>query len=803
MKQEFEHLLVEAQTKINEGIFIIDRDGNIVDVNDFVLEYLGYTYDEIIGMTVWELDPNLNTRRSFETIRDEELLYFETLHRRKDGTIIPVEVCNTSFHINGEGYAVAYVRDITRRKEQEERLTLFHEMLDESHDMIFIIRIDNGYIEYVNRTAINRIGYTYEEMNALGIEAFRRPIKEDEAFFEHLQELKQKERMTDYAVVICKDGSEFPVETNVRFIKHNGVDYNIAIARDITERVEAEKHLETLNKNLEKSVAEKTAELQKAVAFLQGHKDAMDAGNIVTKSDPMGRITYVNDRFCEVTGYTKEEVLGRSHNVVRHPDTDPAVFSDLWSTIRAKKIWKGTLKNRKKDGSYYWVDINILPILDDKGEIYEYIAVRHDITELVEQRQLLEKIATTDALTGLGNRYKLLSDIKRADTPSLALINLDNFREINDFYGHTFGDLLIIEVAHTIENMIRDTKAKQLYRLHADEFAVLNLTLARDTFIQKIRRIIDTVAANNYIINNEEISMQLTASLSFENDKNTLFKGADMVMKSAKKSQQSLLVYDEKMALDAEYENNILWTKKLRSAIQEDRLIPYYQPIVNNITGEYEKYECLVRLIEEDGKVVSPFFFLEIAKRTKHYISLTKRVIDHAFETFKNRDDEFSINLTIRDILEREVQIHIFHKLEQYTIGERLVFEIVESEGIENYNEVIAFISQIKAYGCKIAIDDFGSGYSNFQYLMKLQADYIKIDGSLIQGINTDRNARIIVSNIVRFAKELGIPTIAEFVKDEAIQQAVEELGIDYSQGYHFCEPKAAPECRQAETAGL
>ena len=292
---------------------------------------------------------------------------------------------------------------------------------------------------------------------------------------------------------------------------------------------------------------------------------------------------------------------------------------------------------------------------------------------------------------------------------------------------------------------------------------------------------------------NEEISLQLTASMSFDRDKENLFIGADMVMKSAKRTQQSLVVYDETMNLGREYENNILWTKKIRNALHEERLIPFYQPIVNNQTGNWEKYECLVRLIDEDGKVISPYFFLDIAKKTKHYLSLTQEVIKHAFTMFSDKKAEFSINLTIKDIMEADVREYIFEKLRTYGIGERVVFEIVESEGIENYEEVLAFIRQVKSFGCKIAIDDFGSGYSNFEYLLKLQADYIKIDGSLIKNLDTDQTAKILVRNIVSFAKELDIRTIAEFVRDEKIQSIVHEMGIDYSQGYHFSEPTALP----------
>ena len=223
-------------------------------------------------------------------------------------------------------------------------------------------------------------------------------------------------------------------------------------------------------------------------------------------------------------------------------------------------------------------------------------------------------------------------------------------------------------------------------------------------------------------------------------------------------------------------------------------LIPYYQPIVNNKTGEWEKYESLVRMIDEDGKVITPYFFLEIAKLTKYYETLTKTVIKKSFDTFKNSAKEFSINLTIKDIMNLDMQAYIYKTLQEYNIGKQVVFEIVESEGIEEYETVIEFINNVKKQGCKIAIDDFGTGYSNFNYLLKLQADYIKLDASLIKNIETDVNARILVKTIVGFAKELDILTIAEYVENNRVYEIVKEIGIDYSQGYFFSEPREFPQ---------
>ncbi|PLY12294.1 MAG: hypothetical protein C0628_08400 [Sulfurimonas sp.] len=279
-----------------------------------------------------------------------------------------------------------------------------------------------------------------------------------------------------------------------------------------------------------------------------------------------------------------------------------------------------------------------------------------------------------------------------------------------------------------------------------------------------------------------------SCGISFE-DKEHLLSTANMALKVAKRGSTDLVVYDESISLNSEYENNIFWTKKLSDAIKEDRITAYYQPIVNNKTLVYEKYECLVRMIDED-KVISPFLFLEVAKQTRQYFYITRTVIYEAFEMFKDKEVEFSINLSLMDILEKEICEYIFMMLEKYGIGSRVVFEIVESEYIENFEGVISFINEVRKYDAKIAIDDFGTGYSNFGYLIKLKADYLKIDGSLIKNIDTDKNAFLIVSTIVEFSKKLGMKTIAEFVENEKIFKIVKDLGIDYSQGYYFSAVK-------------
>ena len=208
------------------------------------------------------------------------------------------------------------------------------------------------------------------------------------------------------------------------------------------------------------------------------------------------------------------------------------------------------------------------------------------------------------------------------------------------------------------------------------------------------------------------------------------------------------------------------------------------------VINKKKKYEILVRMKDSKGEIISPYFFLERAKKINLYSEITKKVIQKSFEFFENKNIEFSINFSISDILEKDVVDFLIQKIYEFDIGHYLTIEITESEGIDNLEEVISFIKIVKNLGVKIAVDDFGTGYSNFSYLVKLQADFIKIDGSIIQDINKSKTAKAVVEAIVFFAQKVGIRTIAEFVSTKEIYKTCKELEIDYFQGYLFDEPK-------------
>jgi len=524
-----------------------------------------------------------------------------------------------------------------------------------------------------------------------------------------------------------------------------------------------------------------------AKQLLEQYKNAVDESLIVSKTNPSGLITYVNKQFCEISKYSQENLMGKNHNIIRHPDTPPSVFQHMWTTLKNKKVWKGILKNQAKDGSAYYVDTVITPMLDENGNIIEYIGLRNDITPLLETQELLER-ARIDDVTKLKSRTALLEDKDLHNNNNLALIDIARFKHINDFYGHVIGDKLLQIITRELQEFTKSFECS-LYRLPIDIFAILT-----QEPIEKLEKLIAKfsryIASKPISILNSHIYLHVVCGVAGYESGKKIYQNADIALQYAKSNNKRIQLYSKDINLQKEIENNLLWTQRLNEAIFDNKLKAFYQPIIDNETKQVEKYESLVRLIDENENIVVPFYFLDISKQTKLYSYLTTKIIQDTLLTFKDTTMNFSINLSIEDFENEKTVQMLLETFSDVHIARKATLEITETEEITNYNKVIDVIVKLKEFGCKIAIDDFGSGYSNFTYLMKLQADYIKIDGSLIEKIDYDSSSQSIVKAIVSFAKEMGIKTIAEYVSDEKIFKQVKKMGIDYSQGYYFGIPK-------------
>ncbi|MBN2706942.1 MAG: EAL domain-containing protein [Deltaproteobacteria bacterium] len=516
---------------------------------------------------------------------------------------------------------------------------------------------------------------------------------------------------------------------------------------------------------------------------LEQYKTILDLSCLVSKGDLKGNITYANQALLKVSGYSWEEINGRPHNIFRHPSVPKAVFKNLWETIEQGKVWRGAGKNRGKDGSAYITDIVIAPLRDERGRIVEYLAARHDITELLENREKLQLAFATDNLTSLGSRYKLLQNIAdKTGNLELMLFDINGFRDLNHDLGNAAADQILKWVADQLVNVFHE-KYYQHYRLQADTFAVLSDPPDPDKNLERSYHFLDFFTKHPC-----QTAASATIYLSFccglaTADKNLLCC-ADIALKKAKKSNTALVRYS--IELDNEHLSRSYWLNEVIQAMRGNRLVPYYQPIVDLRSGAVLKYEALMRLLDEKGGAVPPHEFLPIMKQTHHYAYMTMTIIEQACACFQRRRDAVSINLSVDDLLRPETVETLLDTAKQTGVIERLTIEIVETENIQNYENAMQALDLLRQEGITIAIDDFGSGYANFTYLTEMRADYIKLDGSLVKQVNNSPQIRELLASIINFAHQSRMLVIAEFVSSQEILKAMLELGADYGQGYLF-----------------
>lgn len=531
-------------------------------------------------------------------------------------------------------------------------------------------------------------------------------------------------------------------------------------------------------------------ELDVNINFLNQYKMVLDECSIVSKMDIEGRITYASEPFCKVAGYTKEELLGKTHRMFRPSDADPAIYLTLWKTIHAKKIWKGIVKGVDKEGKTHYLQNTVMPIFDESGNILEYICAHFDITDLVLKEQLIEQ-HFKDELTGFGNREALFHRLRTdAGQKLLVLLNLVGFSEINDYLGYDVGDDLLKQIADFLMQTF-DNHSDVVFRINGDEFAVLLAERDQKMFHNlrdKIKRMIRSLENKVFTIKGYEVVVRLNVGVA-EGMTDEIYMQSHVALKEAKTHNQAFMFYDSNEALKVKTKQNIQVIQKIRSAIENDRIVPFFQGIYDNKLHKITKYEVLMRLQEEDGNYLTPYHFLDQAKKTRLYEKLTKIMIHKSFEYLKDFSVDFSINLTKGDILSSSVKECLYENMKKYKCAHRVIFEIVESEGIENFSEITSFIHEVKQLGCRIAIDDFGTGYSNFAYLVKLEVDIIKIDGSLIKDIDTNETSAMTVETIISFAKKMGYSIVAEFVDRMSVQEKLQSLHVDFSQGYLFSKP--------------
>lgn len=412
-----------------------------------------------------------------------------------------------------------------------------------------------------------------------------------------------------------------------------------------------------------------------------------------------------------------------------------------------------------------------------------------DIAEEKAEREALYKEIVHHPLTKLHNRHKLHDDLKVVHNATLILLNVDRFSHVNDLYGYEQGNYIIEEIAHILN--LLEAKDNRLYHIGIDEFVLLR----QNSSPQETDEIVSIIEKKfqNSSFNNKGIDFNISFTIGVvENERENLLNKADLAVKEARLiSSNRVQRYHKEMKIQRKIENNSKWYKEIKYALQEDRMVPFFQPIYNNNTKKIEKYECLVRMIKDD-EIILPLSFLQVAEDTGLLSQITRTMLEKSAETFEHNTFPFSINITIHDLQDANFSSYVKTVLSTFNIEpQRLILEILENNSLDSIPNSRNNISSLQELGCLIALDDFGAQCQNFANILNLKLDSIKIDGYFIKNLKDDMSRKM-VDSMVYFANNVGIDLVAEFVCDKEIFDIVNELGIKYSQGYYISQPQAS-----------
>lgn len=551
---------------------------------------------------------------------------------------------------------------------------------------------------------------------------------------------------------------------------------------------------------------------QAALALIEaGQQDRIElqtaaleaAANAVLITDRQGRIEWVNSAFTELTGWPFEEVLGQTPRILKSDVHPPYYYEKLWETILAGSVWRGELHNRRKDGAIYVEEQTITPVRSSGGEIRHFISIKQDITARRQGEERIRHLALHDALTDLSNRHafeeslaRTVARARRGSPASLLLLDLDNFKIVNDALGHPAGDQVLVELSRLILSVVRP--GDEVARFGGDEFAVLlegvGLEGARVT-AERLRRAVDE---HRFYVGERAFDLGVSVGVvpvDGTADASALMAVADTALYSAKeKGRNRVMVVESTAGGASELSEASRWVSRIKEALRENRFVLHYQPIFDLKSGRAAHYEALIRLREGTDELIAPRFFLPAAERFGLMPHVDAWVVDRAVDLLLKRPGvEIFVNLSGASLGDEALLTHIEERVTASGLpAGSLAFEITETTAVRDIVAAREWMRRLKERGCRFALDDFGIGFSSFSYLQSLPADYVKIDGTFIRGVETDASARALVRAIDTMAHTLGKETIAEGVESLASVRTLVELGVEYGQGFALGVP--APE---------
>jgi diguanylate cyclase (GGDEF)-like protein/PAS domain S-box-containing protein len=603
---------------------------------------------------------------------------------------------------------------------------------------------------------------------------------------------------------------------------------NAHLEREVSDRKRAEQDLRRAHGELELRVQERTAELSRMNEQLRleiterkraEEKLLLDAKIIessneaIVITDSKAKIVDVNKSFSSVTGYKREEIIGKDPLCISSEREEAKVLWEIRKTVRKTGHWQGEIWNRRKDGEIYPVLLSISSVTDDDGLVTHYVGIFSDITKMKQTEERLQQLAHNDPLTGLPNRVLFRDRMEQAILQAernermavLMLLDLDRFKNINDTFGHKVGDELLVAVGERLRTCVR--KSDTVARFGGDEFTIVLSGVTETRAAAEVsKKIIETLAQpfeldGRQLFITASIGIAVYPEDSFEPDR--LLQNADTALYHAKQQGRDNFEFFSQ-ELNVKVLKRLELELDLRGALERKEFTLYYQPIVDIETGRISCAEALLRWIHPRRGLLHPESFIPVAEETGLIVPLGEWVLENACAQGKAWQEiglpplPVAVNISGRQFGETDLVPSILKILERTELDPlHLELELTETVSGGNAEETVVRFNELREHGIRISIDDFGTGYSSLSYLKRFPIEKLKIDRSFVRDIASDPDDAAIVQAIVGVAHGLNLKVVAEGVETEEQLEHLGRYGCDEWQGYFFCEPLPAIEFTQ------
>ncbi|MFL5894613.1 MAG: putative bifunctional diguanylate cyclase/phosphodiesterase [Thermoleophilaceae bacterium] len=665
--------------------------------------------------------------------------------------------------------------------------------LSELGEGVAVVDIETQRYLFVNDALCRMYGYSAEEM--LALPSFFSILPPDEVAELEPERARRAAgapmEVDRYETrVIRKDGRLIDIELSVKPLPMLAGSRMVALVHDITQE---------------------HAHAREAVAAEQKYRQLVERLPVVTYVAQPGEVgdwIYVSPQIERMLGYTPEEWMADPTLWARcvHPDDRDRVFAAEARLELGEHVPPAEYRMFSRTGELIWVrdDAVLRPEPADGRWLLDGLLTDITAGKVAESR--LQHLADHDALTGLLNRRRFIEELtlelalirREQRKSSVLVVDVDNFKYVNDSLGHHAGDQLIRSVANVLAAELR--AADTIARLGGDEFAILLRAATGAPALVVAQRLIEAVRTHAFAIAPEPVRVTASggmAAVGGDGDQTAeeTLAAADLAMYESKRTGRDRLV-EFSPTLRVALEQRRTWADRIRRALEEDLLVLFQQPILDLATGQVSQHELLVRMEADDGTIVTPDEFLPVAERFDLVQAIDRWVVRRAIQLIADaeqagRDLVLEVNLSGRSMGDADLFELLERELRDSGIdASKLVLEVTETAAIENMEDARTFAQRLASLGCRLALDDFGSGFGSFYYLKHLPLDYLKIDGDFVRNLCRNPVDQAVVRSIVQIAESVGYETIAEFVLDDETLDAVRDYGVHFAQGYHIGMPE-------------